>query len=583
MIPCVKRAFVEPGTVLDEETEAREKAGEDILHSNEKIPQYWSNRVSEEGEVKTNFDQMVYAGFHSHLTFDDMFRKSYLPIATQDRLCPKADEPCAKTPGGCQCVRPGGTPGLPTAYVVRRVIRVEDSSMWKRYLNRREEIKAKRESDPASQDITPPVLTNQIAGAHGEVLEPLDTSPHLSEVYLWHGTAVRTALAIAQDDFNIDLAGCGAGTMYGRGAYLAESCTKADEYSKDEPGGYYDGIYAMLLVRATLGKFYHTTTRDPEASQKVLSGEFDCTLGDRAASVNTYREFVIYNTDQLYPEYIVLYSRVYAANDELSIREQATNPFHMELPIYWTNCYCNPHTETFDVHYRVRRATRETLQRLVSGAISQADFKLRVIEARRVESSEMWVRYVKFKRSVSSLEMLSANGDAASTLCTPPNQLDADPNSGHALTSALMQEIDAEDAISVDNLDSSLNELLLWHGTCKESAEQISWGGFHIPKKERARHGKRFGEGAYFAEDLIKSMSYASADEDDTFYVLLCRTICGQIYYTEEKVETSAHETARSKGMHSILANPEKQGPREYILLEESQVYPEFILHLKKE
>ncbi len=76
-------------------------------------------------------------------------------------------------------------------------------------------------------------------------------------------------------DFNIDLAGSSTGTLYGRGAYLGESITKAaidgsgsltfeqnevsrlkadivapchpakpskweaDEYAKDEPGGYY--------------------------------------------------------------------------------------------------------------------------------------------------------------------------------------------------------------------------------------------------------------------------------------------------------------------------------------------------------
>jgi len=32
-------------------------------------------------------------------------------------------------------------------------------------------------------------------------------------------------------------------------------------------------------------------------------------LGDRKASVGTYREFVVYGDDQVYPEYLVLYSR----------------------------------------------------------------------------------------------------------------------------------------------------------------------------------------------------------------------------------------------------------------------------------
>ena len=44
----------------------------------------------------------------------------------------------------------------------------------------------------------------------------------------------------------------GAKAMYGPGAYFAESCTKADEYAFDEPGGYYDGIRAMLLCRVCI-------------------------------------------------------------------------------------------------------------------------------------------------------------------------------------------------------------------------------------------------------------------------------------------------------------------------------------------
>jgi len=93
--------------------------------------------------------------------------------------------------------------------------------------------------------VDPNVLSHDVVLKHKEVFEPLDES--INEVYLWHGTNVRVALSIAQHDFDLSLAGSGAGTMYGAGAYLAESCTKADEYSGcDEPGGYYEGIYALF-------------------------------------------------------------------------------------------------------------------------------------------------------------------------------------------------------------------------------------------------------------------------------------------------------------------------------------------------
>lgn len=63
---------------------------------------------------------------------------------------------------------------------------------------------------------------------------------------------------------------------------------------KPRPGGFYDGVYALLLCRVTLGKFYYTLApplqvylkilydaedRDTEAGDKVRAGDFDSTLG----------------------------------------------------------------------------------------------------------------------------------------------------------------------------------------------------------------------------------------------------------------------------------------------------------------
>jgi hypothetical protein len=62
-----------------------------------------------------------------------------------------------------------------------------------------------------------------------------------------------------------------------------------------------DGIRALLLCRVCVGKFYHTQGREPTAIDKYTAGESDSTLGDRAKSVNTYREIVVYNEDQAVP------------------------------------------------------------------------------------------------------------------------------------------------------------------------------------------------------------------------------------------------------------------------------------------
>ena len=44
--------------------------------------------------------------------------------------------------------------------------------------------------------------------------------------------------------------------------------------------------------------------------QALKSGSYDAVLGDREASVGTYREYVVFEEDLIYPEYVVLYKRV---------------------------------------------------------------------------------------------------------------------------------------------------------------------------------------------------------------------------------------------------------------------------------
>ena len=145
---------------------------------------------------------------------------------------------------------------MPAEYRVRRVIRVESLRLWSRYGKRREELVAQRAGEEL-QRIDPPPRSLPVVARYPEAFEPLDTS--INEAYALHGTSVRAALRIAQEHYRLDLAGSGAGTMYGMGTYLAECCTKADEYARDEPSGSYQGVYAMVLSRVCMGRFFYIT------------------------------------------------------------------------------------------------------------------------------------------------------------------------------------------------------------------------------------------------------------------------------------------------------------------------------------
>jgi hypothetical protein len=518
--------------------------------SNEILPSHWTNKLHDE----EMFEQLVYVSRDHHDKFGELLQKTYLPISTQDRPCPTRIHP--REPGGCICVRPGGNPGLPTGYSVRRIIRVENSGRWARYMATRDSIMQRR-SQAEFWKFKPQVMTSKTTGKYPEIFGQLNED--YNEVYLWHGTPVRTALSIAHEDFNINLAGTTHGSMYGRGLYLAESCTKADEYAKDEPG-YYKGMFALLLCRVCMGKFFRTIAKDEQAGDRISSGAFDSTLGDRSVSVGTFREFVIYDADQLYPEFVIIYSRQHKASTEEELR-LANIPFHLELPPYWANCYNDPRTHSFNDQFLLEKSTLTLLEKFVQACTNE---KINIISAKRIENSTSWNRYVDFKAA------LHKDADWGK------RKIDLVQD---VRTTEYLKKQFAEEAVSFENIDENINEFLLWHGTTGVSAETIAADFFSVSAGDVA-HGARFGVGAYFAEDLDKSLTYTKGKETLVRHVLLCRVCCGDVYRTEMFVDPLAHQKARAKGKTCVLANPGGRGHREFVVLSEVQVYPEYMLEL---
>lgn len=136
------------------------------------------------------------------------------------------------------------------------------------------------------------------------------TETTANEVWLFHGTRPVAAAGITMEHFKIDLAGSHAGALYGRGIYVAENCTKADEYSRQDPP---TGLYTMLLCRVTLGRLHYTAEVSPDArvcEDACLRGDCHAVLGDRKACRGTFREFCVFDEDQVYPNFIVHYKRV---------------------------------------------------------------------------------------------------------------------------------------------------------------------------------------------------------------------------------------------------------------------------------
>jgi hypothetical protein len=495
---------------MDDAEVAYEEAEEQEHDAAPGPPAYWSNRpLMSNSMSKHHYDQMVYLPKDKHRVLDEMLGGTYYPKATQDRPCPCGRH--GRIKGGCSCVQPGGTPGLPIGYRVKRAIRVEDSKMWQRYCEKRETMRAHNHGMPLPE-FCPPVSSDTVARQHDGFFHRLDKAG-LNEAYLWHGTSVRAALSIAHSDFNIDFSGTNRGTMYGDGVYLAESSTKADEYARDEPGGYYEGVFAMVLCRVCLGRFYYTQDRDQNAADMCRLGGYDSTLGDRLTKARTFREFVVYDADQVYPEYIVVYERVLSSDDPAEVDARANTAFHMQLPVYWSNCYLNPLTTHFNLHVYVRFRTLRLLQKLVAQTVDGKPPKL--VKARRVENSAAWNNYISHKRKLNDRLIEQGHFKEA-------RELDGDYNAGGVRTDLVLQELYSEDCISFENIESRLNVHMLWYVTDRAGAEEIVKNDFRIEGSGWfSKEKPRFGKGAYFEEHLNLMQA---AQKDLEFKVVLDKT-----------------------------------------------------------
>jgi hypothetical protein len=212
--------------------------------------------------------------------------------------------------------RDRGENKMPTSLEIVTVQRVENRKLWQSYAEAKAAVKGMRshKCTPLSRLNGGGVATTEHMKAHGlGLVGELDAT--VNEAFLWHGTSPSGMQAIAKGGFKMDLAGSHAGTMYGPGAYFAECSSKSDEYGRDDKDGIYSGLNCLLLCRVVLGEPMPIQVAGTSVHETIEvamnSGAWNSVLGDRQAAVGTYREFVVYAEDQVYPEFAIIYKRKY--------------------------------------------------------------------------------------------------------------------------------------------------------------------------------------------------------------------------------------------------------------------------------
>eukprot|EP00928_Gymnodinium_smaydae_P016919 TRINITY_DN16418_c0_g1_i1.p1 TRINITY_DN16418_c0_g1~~TRINITY_DN16418_c0_g1_i1.p1 ORF type:complete len:490 (+),score=23.39 TRINITY_DN16418_c0_g1_i1:97-1566(+) len=215
---------------------------------------------------------------------------------------------------------------VPKRLVVRKVQRIEVLSLWNRYARQRRQMLLARGGLPCTPvaelgrlhgsvgrrssgaaGCGKPVRTQEICDDAPDLLGPCQRE--VNEHYLFHGTSPTGALGIIKRGFDFSKAGTSTGLMFGPGAYFAEASSKFDEYAQPDE---LSGMCAVLVCRVVCGEMHHTTGRPDRTmlADPSFTAKFDGILGDREAAVGTYREFVVFRPEQIYPEYLVIYDRV---------------------------------------------------------------------------------------------------------------------------------------------------------------------------------------------------------------------------------------------------------------------------------
>ena len=195
---------------------------------------------------------------------------------------------------------------------VSSVFRIESPELWKRFI--------------AQRSLMVSQLRQQQVGfieAETTFFQP-STHPQcnrgVNEIFLYHGFKsefLETIMAYGLDERVGSLGG-----LFGAGVYFADMISKSDQYVVPNTAG----KYSVLVARVCLGAAFKPTGRMgqtrrapvmPDAPGLSPGRPFDSIAYDQTcpsltgdSSQKHYSEFIVYDSAQTYPEFLVEFERV---------------------------------------------------------------------------------------------------------------------------------------------------------------------------------------------------------------------------------------------------------------------------------
>merc|ERR1712232_671021 len=175
------------------------------------------------------------------------------------------------------------------------------------FRSRQEAIREQLRGDSAAPAAKIRVKT---AGHHPPGMELEDDETRC--VWLFHHLDSKDADAVTHSSFSVDSASADDPRSHGVGIYLSENSRAVDEFAADSA----NGLRCMLVCRALLGRSLVDDTIMPDVSKLTTScvgGGYHSIVADleKHWPEEAHRSFVVYSDDQVYPELLLWYRRVY--------------------------------------------------------------------------------------------------------------------------------------------------------------------------------------------------------------------------------------------------------------------------------
>jgi hypothetical protein len=220
---------------------------------------------------------------------------------------------------------------------VHRVVRVENAPLFESYQRERTKICSRlQETRTAGRDVAR-LSDHAPAWLAAKAGFPAVRDSDTNEFWLWHGTSPtidldnpdgtvqqhKTWEVLARHGFDERVGGDTNGGLYGKGIYLADASSKSHQYARQTNA---DGHHCILSCRVTMGDPYMTPGalqghRRPPNNPATPGLPYDSVFAQEDVTDNGlgrppgtpspqfHNEYVVFDRAQVYPEYIIWYTR----------------------------------------------------------------------------------------------------------------------------------------------------------------------------------------------------------------------------------------------------------------------------------